>query len=219
MDKERGSLASQHSHRRQGFGACGGAKLVPIMRAVPEAGGSAVARPGFLPPPAGTSGDTAGLLWFTMLFVEGESLSERLRREPQLSCDRSSASFSAVPNVIRSSAGWRWIAGQGIETRPYAGGRSSPLGSLASQAGRRRFESGRPLSRSRWKLISYERSIGNGNRVLLAWLPLSGAIGARRGRDGREQLGRRRANLLRGIGRPRLRPSACYSSSRTHLER
>jgi eukaryotic-like serine/threonine-protein kinase len=30
------------------------------------------------------SGETAGQLWFTMPFVEGESLRERLRREPQL---------------------------------------------------------------------------------------------------------------------------------------
>ena len=33
------------------------------------------------------SGETAGQLWFTMPFVEGESLRDRLRREPQLPVD------------------------------------------------------------------------------------------------------------------------------------
>jgi serine/threonine protein kinase len=33
------------------------------------------------------SGDTAGQLWFTMPFVEGESLRDRLRRERQLSVE------------------------------------------------------------------------------------------------------------------------------------
>src|SRR5688572_18467761 len=33
------------------------------------------------------SGETAGQLWFTMPYVEGESLRERLRRERQISLD------------------------------------------------------------------------------------------------------------------------------------
>jgi hypothetical protein len=33
------------------------------------------------------SGEVAGRLWFTMAFVEGESLRDRLRRERHLSVD------------------------------------------------------------------------------------------------------------------------------------
>ena len=60
-------------------------------------------------------------------------------------------------------------SGAGLQGGVYAGGRSSALRSLASQAGRRRLESGRQLSGSfpRWhfRAVGVFRARGITNRV------------------------------------------------------
>ena len=65
------------------------------------------------------SGDAAGRLWFTMPFVEGESLRDRLRRERQLPVDdalriarEAAVNFTGVSplastfSIARSNLSW-----------------------------------------------------------------------------------------------------------------
>jgi hypothetical protein len=64
----------------------------------------------------------------------------------------SAVTFAVTNNSAPARAGWRC---KDRNSLIYAGERSSASGSLASQAGRRRFESGRPLSGSSVGPTSY----------------------------------------------------------------
>ena len=67
------------------------------------------------------SGETAGRLWFTMPYVEGESLRDRLRRERQLPVD------AAVRIAIEAARGLEYAHQHGVVHR-------SQLASIAERA-------------------------------------------------------------------------------------
>ena len=58
--------------------------------------------------PVHDSGTVAGLLWYTMPYVEGESLRDRLRREPQLPLEDAlgSRGRSDSPSTTPTGTGW-----------------------------------------------------------------------------------------------------------------
>ena len=73
------------------------------------------------------SGQAAGQLWFTMPFVEGESLRDRLNREKQLSRSRSRAATPVTPSPASRRSRMRsgqpancWWAATGSRWRSFS---------------------------------------------------------------------------------------------------
>ncbi|MGH8570393.1 MAG: protein kinase domain-containing protein [Gammaproteobacteria bacterium] len=72
------------------------------------------------------SGETAARLWFTMPYVEGESLRDRLRRERQLPVEDALRARSSRPGIAGSTRAPTSTPSAPCSTRCWPGSRPSP---------------------------------------------------------------------------------------------